>query len=350
MQSFNLNNKAVILSKIKKPLIIKKIFLPKINENLVLIKMKYSFVCGSQINEWQGKKGKDRFLPHTLGHEGCGEIIDFGNKVRNIKKGDKVLVSWIKNGLNCNHKKFSYSDEYKKLINTGPVSTFLKYTIVPKDRIYKLKNNQFKKISALFGCAMPTGVGLAKKIIKNTSKKDFIIIYGIGGIGIVALATLLFFKFKNIIVIDKDINKLNLSKKMGALKSLKLNDFLTKINKDEINIENIAGAIECSGNIKLIECAFKYLKKDGLCIIGGNVKFGKKFKIDPYDIIFGKKIVGTVGGDISIKENLSLFEKIIKKNTLMKKYFLKHQYNIDNINKAFKDFKSGKVLRPLIKL
>ena len=96
MQSFNLNNKAVILSKIKKPLIIKKIFLPKINENLVLIKMKYSFVCGSQINEWQGKKGKDKFLPHTLGHEGCGEIIDFGKSpVSPIEPSPTIIIGAI---------------------------------------------------------------------------------------------------------------------------------------------------------------------------------------------------------------------------------------------------------------
>ena len=40
MQSINLNNKAAILNKIKKPLDIKKIFLPRLNENLVLVKMK----------------------------------------------------------------------------------------------------------------------------------------------------------------------------------------------------------------------------------------------------------------------------------------------------------------------
>ena len=92
MQSINLNNKAAILNKIKKPLDIKKIFLPRLNENLVLVKMKYSYVCGSQINEWQGKRGKDNYLPHTLGHEGCGEIVEIGKKLRNLKK---VIKYWF---------------------------------------------------------------------------------------------------------------------------------------------------------------------------------------------------------------------------------------------------------------
>tara|TARA_B100000131_G_scaffold322447_1_gene376402 strand:+ start:752 stop:1804 length:1053 start_codon:yes stop_codon:yes gene_type:complete len=350
MQSINLNNKAAILNKIKKPLNIKKIFVPRLNENLVLVKMKYSYVCGSQINEWQGKKGKDNYLPHTLGHEGCGEIVAVGKKVKKFKKGNKVLVSWIKNQTKCSFQKFNYFDNKKNLINTGPVSTFLKYSIVPIDRIYKLNNHLYNKTSALFGCAMPTGVGMVMKILKKIKKKDHIVIFGVGGIGTIALATLLYFKFKNVIVVDKDRNKLKLCKKMGALESLKLEDFLEKINKKKILKENIGATIECSGNVKLIENAFKNLKKDGVCVVGGNVKFGTKLKIDPYEIIFGKQILGTIGGDLQINKNLQLFNKIVQSNPVMKKSFLKYQYNLNNINKAFNDLKKGKVLRPLIKL
>ena len=77
---------------------------------------------------------------------------------------------------------------------------------------------------------------------------------------------------------------------------------------------------------------------------------GTKLKIDPYDIIFGKQILGTVGGDLQIDKNLQLFNKIVQSNPVMKKSFLKYQYNLSDINKAFNDLKKGKVLRPLIKL
>ena len=51
-----------------------------------------------------------------------------------------------------------------------------------------------------------------------------------------------------------------------------------------------------------------------------------------------------------INKNLQLFNKIVQSNPIMKKSFLKYQYNLNEINKAFNDFKKGKVLRPLIKL
>ena len=42
----------------------------------VLVKVHYSGICGAQINEIDGAKGPDKFLPHLLGHEGCGTVLD----------------------------------------------------------------------------------------------------------------------------------------------------------------------------------------------------------------------------------------------------------------------------------
>ena len=44
-------------------------------DNSLVIKMKYSAICGSQIAEYLGNRGKDNFLPHLLGHEGTGLIV-----------------------------------------------------------------------------------------------------------------------------------------------------------------------------------------------------------------------------------------------------------------------------------
>ena len=44
----------------------------------VLVKVFYSGVCGKQIDEIQEKGGKDNYIPHLLGHEGVGVVIDIG--------------------------------------------------------------------------------------------------------------------------------------------------------------------------------------------------------------------------------------------------------------------------------
>ena len=79
--------------------------------------MYYSGICGSQIGEINGVKGKDNFLPHLLGHEGTGIIIDKNKSVKKFKKGDKVILHWQKSE-GCD----AHSPAYfmgKKKINAG---------------------------------------------------------------------------------------------------------------------------------------------------------------------------------------------------------------------------------------
>ena len=73
---------AAILVKQNSKLIIDEITLPSsLKKGQVLVKMIYSGVCASQLGEIQGIKGKDKFLPHLLGHEGIGKVINFGKGV-----------------------------------------------------------------------------------------------------------------------------------------------------------------------------------------------------------------------------------------------------------------------------
>ena len=46
----------------------------KLSRGQVLVKIFYSGICGSQLGEISGVKGKDKFLPHLLGHEGTGIV------------------------------------------------------------------------------------------------------------------------------------------------------------------------------------------------------------------------------------------------------------------------------------
>ena len=76
---------AAILVKQNSSLVIDEIALPqKLLKGQVLVKMFYSGICGSQLGEISGVKGKDKYLPHLLGHEGVGEVIDYGYKVETV--------------------------------------------------------------------------------------------------------------------------------------------------------------------------------------------------------------------------------------------------------------------------
>ena len=344
----NFSSTFAVLRKIKKPLKIERLKIPNIEDNQLLIKIEYTYVCGSQINEIDGKKGKDKYLPHVLGHEASGKIISVGKKVKKFKPKDKVFLSWIKKN-NSETKNLPYKDKNDKIVNSGQISTFSKHTIIGQNRVYKIPHGIPMDIAALLGCAIPTGFGIVFKFLKKLNKQSFIGIYGCGGVGMMCLIALKALGFKNIYVVDKNLTNLKHAKKFDCDDVYFIKD-INKLKIDNKKILKTKVNIEISGNQEVMNYAIKNLPNDGICVLAGNAKKGDKIQINPYDLIFGKKIFGYSGMDVSLEKNLDTYAKIIKKTNIKKLRSLYRTYSLKQINKAIVDFKKGKVFRSLIKM
>jgi len=88
--------KAAVLVKQNSALEIYDIDVPKLEVGQVLIRVEYSGICGKQIDEISGRQGADPYIPHLLGHEGGGEVVEIGPGVRKVKPGDRVVMHWVK--------------------------------------------------------------------------------------------------------------------------------------------------------------------------------------------------------------------------------------------------------------
>ena len=76
-------SKGAILVRQKQQLVIDYFQLPKrLYRGQVLVKIKMTGICGSQIGEIAGVKGPDKFLPHLLGHEGVARVLDMHQSVK----------------------------------------------------------------------------------------------------------------------------------------------------------------------------------------------------------------------------------------------------------------------------
>ena len=84
--------KAAILIAQNKPLEVAEIQAPDLDIGQVLVEVAYSGICGKQIEEISGKRGDDPYIPHLLGHEGAGTVVEIGPGVRKVKPGDKVVL------------------------------------------------------------------------------------------------------------------------------------------------------------------------------------------------------------------------------------------------------------------
>ena len=150
---------AAVLEKNCTPLVIREVtFKGPLKTGQVLVKLYYSGICGKQIEEIDGLGGPDPYIPHLLGHEGTGKIIDTGPAVNKVNIGDTVVLHWMKgSGINSETPIYEYSN---RRINAGWVTTFNENAIVSENRITKIPANTDMKSGALFGCAVTTGVGV----------------------------------------------------------------------------------------------------------------------------------------------------------------------------------------------
>lgn len=331
--------RAAVLEK-KNTIKIKKLKKPThLHKGQILIKILFSSICHTQLQEIEIQRGKDNFLPHCLGHEGVGVIQKTYKNCKKFKVGENVCLSWVKSGPTISNGNI-YQDSKGKKINSGPVHTLNEFAVIDQSRIYKLTEKKNLKNKVLLGCAMPTtfNIFLENKIKKNMN----ICVLGGGGLGLSFILIAKSLGCKKISLLDKNQRKLVYLKK-----KFKINIFKSI---DEIKKNSFDIVVECTGNINIFEKSLNLAKKfGGKMIVVGNYKKKLSSKLNPWHIIEGKTLKGAWNSEINFKNKFLKLESLFKK-LKTDFYFSNKVYKITEINKAVSDFKKGKVIRPLIKM
>jgi S-(hydroxymethyl)glutathione dehydrogenase/alcohol dehydrogenase len=338
---------AAVLVETNKPLVIKKLHCPQPKFGQVLIKLAYSGLCHSQLMEVRGKRGQDRYLPHLLGHEGVGTVIEVGEGVNKINKGDRVVLGWIKGeGLESNGQTYQSIDG--EIINAGAVTTFSDYAVVSENRVVLCPKEISSKVAVLFGCALPTGAGMVLNELKPEAGSS-VIVLGLGGIGLSALIALSAFNLNDIVVVDIEPEKLKLARSFGATKSyIANNDGISEFKKDFP--QGIQYAIESAGKCSTIELAFSLISSQGTCLFASHPPSNERLSIDPHQLIIGKTLKGSWGGGCQPDKDIPQLAQLIKENDIPITKLISNEYSLEEINKALDDLEQRKIVRALIKL
>ena len=340
--------KAAVLRECGQPLSIEDgIEIPKLMSGQVLVKVAFSGVCRSQLMEVSGQRGEDKYLPHLLGHEGCGQVISVADDVTKVSREDWVILGWIKGeGINADGAKYNLNGE---VINSGAVTTFSTYSVVSENRIVHLPKGLPKDIAVLFGCALPTGAGIVINQIKPL-KDTSIAFVGMGGIGLSGLMATNAFQCKNIIAVDISEEKLDLAKEFGATHIINSSNQNVKKEIDKItNGEGVDYSMDAGGIIETIELAFDLVKNNGgRCVFASHPKSGEKISLDPFDLILGKNIQGSWGGLSKPDKDVPLLTELYSQGLMPLQKLVTKKYTLDEINIALSDLKNSNVFRPLL--
>ncbi len=341
-----MKTRAAILVESNKPLVIDEVEIPSLKRGQVLVKIFYSGVCRAQYNEIIALKGPDKFLPHLLGHEASAQIVDCGVGVTKVKNGDIVCLSWIKgeglDGINAQYKLGS------KIINAGGVTTFSDYAVVSENRVTRVSKNTDRKAAAIVGCAVLTGCGIVDHTLKAVSGQS-IAVFGAGGVGLNVIMAAKAKGLKVITAIDVNPKKLAYSKEFGATHGLIANRDLVS-NLKKICPQGFDFAVDASGQKSAMETGFSIIHDRGLMVIAGNLALEEKISIHPFDLIKGKRIIGTWGGESLPDRDVPMYLNSFKKGQLPIDRLITHTFKLEDINKAFSLLTTAQAGRIIIEL
>ena len=341
--------KAAILVNIKKPLVVSELEMPKTLEfGQVLVKIHYSGFCGSQLSEIDGSWGEDKNIPHLLGHEGSGIVLDTGPGVRTVSKDDHVVCHYMESsGLESPTPKYKWGD---KIVSAGGVTTFNNRAIISENRLTKIHKDFDLRMAPLFGCTIPTAWG----IINNEAQIKIgqsLVIFGLGGVGLAMCQCASLVSAYPIIGVDLHENKINLAKKFGIS-----HGFINKFETIDEEIRKIVGSsgadtvIDVTGNVKVIEQCYKLTNPVGKTILCGIPNEGHNVSIFTKPLHLGKTLKGSRGGSSKPDIDIPRYIKILSAKKINLNNLITHEYSLENINDAVSTLRKGQAGRIIIKM
>ncbi len=216
----------------KKDLRVTEVKKPIIGEGEVLIRVRASGVCGSDLPRVLGTES--RYYPNILGHEFSGVVEECSPDARNIKVGDKVSVAPLVPCHvceNCLSGHYSLCKNYS-FIGSRQAGAWAEYIKVPEINVVKLAD----ELDFIEGAFLePLTVALHGLLLMDFKPLSTVAITGMGTIGLLTLQCAKIMGAKEITVFDIDDEKLKIAKKLGA-------DYVVNTRTDDIyeRIKNIA--------------------------------------------------------------------------------------------------------------
>lgn len=337
--------RAAVLVETGKPLELWNIEPPRIDGGQVLVQVSYSSICRSQLLEVSGGRGADPWLPHLLGHEAVGEVVAVGSQVTKVSPGDAVILGWIRGtGIDTGGQTLVSSSGF--WLNAGPVTTFSEFTVVAENRVYHKPAGVPDFLAPAFGCALLTGGGMVTRQ-SRPEMDSAVLVNGFGGVGIGVVLGLksLGVEFA---VADVSPARRGLAIDLGACAVLDPSNPARGFGLPTGTSRSFDFVYECTGSIRAMRWAFDRTARNGTMLFASHPPSGDLFCIDPHELISGKVIRGTWGGDSEPDQDIPEIAQAL--NPTIAELLVKDTrvYPLSQINEALRDLESGEVVRPLI--
>ncbi len=312
---------------------------PEIGAADILIKIKKTAICGTDIHiyDWDKWSQKTVPVPMITGHEYFGEVTEVGEDVKFIKPGTRVSGE---GHLTCGFCRNCRAGTRHLCRNTKGVGVnvqgcFAEYLALPAKNAFPIPDDIPDEIAAIFD---PFGNAVHTALAFNMVGED-VLITGAGPIGVMAAAVCRHVGARNIVITDVNPWRLELAEQFGVTKAVDVSkQNLSNIMQEIGMVEGFDIGLEMSGNENAFRDMIASMNHGGKIALLG-IPPGE-MAIDWNQIIFkGLVIKGIYGRE--------MYETWYKMAAMLQSGLdispiLTHHFKIDDFQTGFDVMKSGK--------
>jgi Zn-dependent alcohol dehydrogenase len=350
--------RVVVLPQDTAKLRIEEIDLPDPGPTQVIVRQFASGICHSQLHQMH----RPRQSPVILGHEATGIVEKTGKQVRNVAEGDTVLVTWVpRDAARARELPVRATLEVSDgVAQSENVFTWANRTLADEQYVVKADPTIAKDVTSIIGCAVMTGAG-AVVHTAGVRKGQSVAIFGVGGVGLSAVAGARMAGAYPIIAVDLDDAKLEFARRFGATHTVnaKSVDPVEAIHAltprpGEFTIMKTAAsgvdyAFDCIGIRKTMEQIVPACRPGHFGVHSGGcaVLVGvptTPVELNAIDVLINeKRFIGSIGGSCAPDRDFPMFLDWHRRGELDLDSLVTARFKIDQINEATAALEAGRI-------
>ena len=331
--------KALVKDKAEVGLKLKDVDIPKIKADEVLIKVKATAICGTDIHIWNWDVWASKTIkpPMTVGHEFMGEIVEIGSSVKNLSLGDRVSAESHIVGSTSRNARSGKLHLDPDTINVGVNrdGAFAEFLCIPSRNVIKLPGSVDNEMGAILD---PYGNAVHAALSFDLVGED-VLITGAGPIGIMSAAIALHVGARKVLITDINDDRLSLAKSVCDVETMNPSEENLKEKMKHMGLkEGFDIGLEMSGSESALDQMIDSMLMGGKVALLGlpsdsiNLDLPKLiFKALTLKAIYGREMFETW------YKGLALIESGLDVTNV-----ITHSFHFTEYEKAFELLNSGK--------
>lgn len=347
------------------------VVVPDPGANDVIVKIQACGVCHTDLAYRDGDISDE--FPYLLGHEAAGIVEEVGESVTHVEVGDFVILNWRAVCGECRACKkgepkycFNTHNASKKMtLEDGTelspalgIGAFLEKTLVHEGQCTKVNPEEDPAAAGLLGCGIMAGLGAAVNT-GDIKRGESVAVFGLGGVGMAAIAGAKLAGASKIIAVDIDARKLEWAKEFGATHTIDSSALGGEGDASEVvaKVRELTDgfgtdvSIDAVGIMPTWQQAFYSRDHAGRMVMVGVPNLTSRVDVPAIDFYGrGGSVRPAWYGDCLPERDFPTYVDLHLQGRFPLDKFVSERIGLDDVEEAFNTMKAGDVLRSVVEI